>query len=312
MKVLIVDDNPDSVDCIAHIIADFPDTIIKAYNGEEAIEITKKEAPYLILLDIMMPKLNGFQVCKILSNDISTKSIPIIMISAKTEVHDIKKGLEAGAYDYIRKPFAPTELLARVISAARFKKSQDELLKTKQRLESMNEELAHLAITDSLTQVYNHTFLISTLKYELSRTERFAKSMAFLMIDIDLFKQVNDTYGHLIGDEVLKEIVTIIKAPIRAIDVLGRYGGEEFGLLLPETNEKGAVVLAEKIRKHVEEHKFSVSDGVQYVSISLTVSIGVAIYPDKEVTNVLTLIKKADDALYISKNEGRNKVYKIK
>jgi diguanylate cyclase (GGDEF)-like protein len=131
------------------------------------------------------------------------------------------------------------------------------------------------------------------------------------MIDIDLFKNINDTYGHLVGDEVLKEVVRITKAPIRSVDILGRYGGEEFGLILPETNEEGAMILAEKIRNNIENHIFTIKNDGEELKIKLTVSIGVAIFPDDDVTDVKSLIKSADDALYISKDKGRNRVYKL-
>jgi two-component system cell cycle response regulator len=132
--------------------------------------------------------------------------------------------------------------------------------------------------------------------------------MAFLMIDIDHFKEINDNYGHLVGDDVLKEVVQIIQNPIRSIDILGRYGGEEFGLILPETDEDGAMVLAEKIRDNVEKHTFIAGDGI--IRLKLAISIGVSIYPNKNVKDVKTLVKNADDALYVSKKEGRNKVSK--
>ena len=306
MKILIVDDNEDSVECISHILQECNCDIQKAYNGKSAILMTKKYLPDLVLLDVMMPDINGFEVCRTLINDPSTTSIPIIMVTAKTGYKDLEKGLGAGAYDYVKKPFEPNELLARVMAALRYKKNHDELIEAKQSLEEVNERLAQLAITDSLTKIYNHTFLLNTLKFEFKRTQRFAKSLAFLMIDIDHFKDINDNYGHMIGDDVLKEVVQIIQNPIRAIDILGRYGGEEFGLILPETDEKGAMVLAEKIRENVEDHIFIAGEGT--VKLRLAISIGVSIYPYKNVKDVKSLVKNADDALYISKREGRNKV----
>jgi diguanylate cyclase (GGDEF)-like protein len=311
MKILIVDDNIDSVELIARILDDDATEIFKAYDGNGAINSAKIKHPDLILLDVMMPDIDGFKVCETLSKEPTTSSIPIIMVTAKTHLKDLEHGLQAGAYDYIKKPFEASELIARVRAALRFQKNQAELLEAKKRLEDMNEELAHLAITDSLTQIYNHTFLLNTLKFELERSERFSKDLAFLMIDIDFFKKINDTYGHLVGDEILQEVVRIIKSPIRSIDILGRYGGEEFGLVLPETNEDGAMTLAEKIRKKIEDNTFIVSDEDVEHNIKLTVSIGVAIYPDKNVHDVTTLIKHADDALYFSKSEGRNRIYKI-
>jgi diguanylate cyclase (GGDEF)-like protein len=312
MKILIVDDNPDSVEYISRILSEYDSKkILRAYDGKTAIKITMNKHPDLILLDVMMPDINGFKVCEILSAEPSTEMIPIIMVTAKTSLKDLETGLESGAFDYIRKPFESAELLARVRVALRFKRSQTELIDTKRRLESMNEELAQLAITDSLTQIYNHTFLLNTLKFEFNRSERFSEDMAFLMMDIDHFKSINDTYGHLVGDEILKEVVKIIKAQIRAIDILGRYGGEEFGLILPETDENGALILAEKIRKKIEKNNFLVKSGEDTVKVKITVSIGVSTYPDKNIKDIITLIKRADDALYISKDQGRNRIYKI-
>ncbi len=201
--------------------------------------------------------------------------------------------------------------MARVKAALKFKNSNDELIAAKQRLEEMNEELAKLAVTDSLTQIYNHTFLVNTLKFEMGRAGRFSKSMAFLMIDVDFFKKINDTYGHLIGDEVLKEVVHIIKGPIRAVDILGRYGGEEFGLILPETDANGAMILAEKIRTNVEKHAFRVTNGEIKVELQLTISIGVALFPGENVKDVSSIIRNADEALYMAKRDGRNKIYRF-
>jgi len=310
MKILIVDDNQDSVEYIFLILKDYASEIYKAYNGSSAIKIALNTLPDIILLDVMMPDIDGFKVCEILSADPTTATIPIIIITAKTEIKDLELGLDSGAYDYIKKPFQSAELKARVKAALRFKKSQESLLEAKRNLEAMNEELAQLAITDSLTQIYNHTFLLNTLKSEMTRTDRFSNKLAFLMIDVDFFKKINDTYGHLVGDEVLKGVVKMIKGPIRAVDILGRYGGEEFGLILPGTDETGAMTLAEKIRSNIDKQTFSIKSGDVTYDIKLTVSIGVSTYPETGVKDVKTLIKNADDALYVSKNSGRNKVYK--
>lgn len=312
MKILIVDDNQDSVEYVSRILEGHCEKIFKAYNGQSAISIAKEERPDLILLDLMLPDIDGFKVCEVLTNDPGMGAIPIIMVTARTDVKDLQKGFEMGAYDYLRKPFDTMELLSRVKAALKFSKNQSELIDAKKRLEDMNAELAKLAVTDSLTQTYNHTFLINSLKHEMDRAKRFSYNMAFLMLDIDHFKKINDTYGHLVGDEVLKEVVKITQTPIRSIDILGRYGGEEFGLILPETNEKGAMTLAEKIRKNIDECNFVIKSAGNSVKIKLTVSIGVAIYPDEDVNDVLSLIRCADRALYTSKDSGRNRVYKFK
>ena len=311
MNILIVDDNQDSVEYISRIIDKHCSEVFHAYNGENAIRIARQKHPDLILLDVMLPDLNGFEVCKFLKANPATDMIQIIMVTARTGIDDLQKGLSMGAYDYIKKPFESAELLARIKAAFKYKKNQTELIDAKRRLEDMNEELAHLAITDSLTQIYNHTFLLNTLKFEFTRSVRFSDSLAFLMIDIDWFKRVNDEHGHLIGDEVLKGVVSLIKTPVRSIDILGRYGGEEFGLILPKTDKEGAMVLAEKIRKTVEDHTFSLTSGDEIIKVKLTISIGVATFPDETINDVVSLVKAADDALYSSKNSGRNKVSTI-
>lgn len=289
-KVLVIDDNLQNIRLLKEILEDEDFLVYTSDSGLAILEIVTNLNPDLILLDIMMPVVDGYEVCKVLKGNSLTQDIPIIMITAKTEGEDVKKALDLGAFDYIKKPVDEVEVVARVQSALRYKQQQD--------------KLKEIASRDGLTGAYNHALLIELFQKELAKQERSGGNIAFIMLDIDYFKKVNDTYGHLAGDVVLKELTQIITRNVRSSDIIGRYGGEEFGIVLTDMQLDTVYQLCERIRQSIEGNVFTI--GTE--SLNITVSMGVYFKTAGDSINIGEMIKKADEALYKAKHTGRNKV----
>jgi diguanylate cyclase (GGDEF)-like protein len=255
-KILVVDDVPVNVQLLTTYLASVGYDVFTARDGQEALDRVPVVQPDLILLDVMMPKLNGFEVCERLKSDSATKIIPVIMVTALNEIEDKIKATESGADDFVSKPFNKLELLTRVKSLLRIKQLHDELRAKVKELEQARERLRQLAITDGLTGLYNHRYLKEHLEQELLRANRHQLHASVVMLDIDHFKKFNDTYGHPAGDAILRTIAKLLKENIRKIDLAARYGGEEFCLVLVETNKAAAAIAAEKVRRIVEAHHF--------------------------------------------------------
>ncbi len=280
--------------------------MISAKDGQEAIRSVEQQRPDLILLDVMMPKLDGFEVCKIIKSDPKNKFIPVIMVTALNELQDKIKGMDAGADDFLSKPFNKLELLARVRSMLRIKYLHDELCQKVIELQKAKEELRQLAITDGLTGLYNYRYFKEQLVQEINRAVRHKLNVSLVMIDIDHFKHYNDTNGHPAGDLVLKQIGELLRDNIRSIDVAARYGGEEFCLVLIETNKEQAKVVAEKIRTLVAHQEFEFEN--RQPTGKITISTGVATFPDDS-EELDALIHLADERLYMAKQAGRNTIF---
>lgn len=289
-KVLVVDDNYLNIRLLTNILEDENFKVFSTDNGLSVLEIASRVKPDIILLDIMMPGLDGFEVCKLLKDDSEVKDIPVIMVTAKTDGIDIKKSLELGAFDYVKKPIDEIEIVARIRSALRLKQQHD--------------KLRELAVKDYLTGLYNHALLIELLDKELAKQQRLNGSISFAMIDIDYFKEINDTYGHVVGNIVLKEVSNILINSVRRGDIVARYGGEEFGIVIPEVDKEGAFQLCERIRRNMEEYDFDIGSEI----IKLTVSIGVFFKDKEEIITGSEIIEKADEELYNAKRNGRNRV----
>ncbi len=303
-RILVVDDHPDNVEIIDARLSSRGYNIETASNGEEALEMVRANPPHLILLDVMMPLMDGFEVSRRIKRDESLPYIPIILVTARGETEDKVEGLDAGADDYLTKPINFPELEARVRSMLRIKKLQDELDGKNRELAEANEQLKQLSITDGLTGLFNHRHVHELLHEEHQRSKRTGDHMAVVMLDLDRFKQLNDTYGHPTGDIVLKETARILREGAREIDMIGRYGGEEFIAILPDADEEAAMLFAERVRKEVADHHFRDGD----TEIQMTVSAGVASARGAELAQPDELIKRADLALYEAKGSGRNRV----
>ena len=289
-KILIVDDNNLNIRLLTDILKDENFTVFSADNGLPVLEMTRRIQPDVILLDIMMPGLDGFEVCKLLKSDQEVKDIPVIMVTAKTEGSDIKNALELGAFDYIKKPIDEIEVIARVQSALRLKEHQD--------------KLKELAMKDGLTGLYNHGLLMELFEKELAKQQRINGNISFAMVDIDYFKEINDTYGHMAGNIILKELSNILINSVRKGDIVARYGGEEFSIVLPQTDKLSAFQLCDRIRKKIEYFNFNIGNE----TIKATVSIGLFFKDSKDIITGMEIMKKADEELYKAKNNGRNRV----
>ncbi len=290
--ILLVDDNPKNLQVLGSLLEGTYKTAV-AENGAEALEFVKKRFPDLILLDILMPEIDGFEVCERLKALPETRDIPIIFLSAKTETQDIVKGFEVGGVDYITKPFHAPELLVRVHTHIELR--QKTLI------------LQSIADRDGLTMIPNRRRFDEFLDLEWRRCLREQTTLAFIMIDIDWFKRYNDLYGHLQGDECLKQIAqTIGKTVRRPTDFAARFGGEEFAVVLGNTGVQQAMMIAENIRTAIEG--LQIPHNASEISHVVTISLGVAtVIPDAH-TSPEDLINAADERLYEAKNAGRNQV----
>lgn len=291
MNVMIVDDTRPNVLVLQRALNNIGYNISVAFDGEMALDLIPKVKPDLILLDVMMPGMNGFDVCKLLKKDATVKDIPVIFITAMGMPKDILTGFEAGAVDYITKPFNLQEVCVRI--------------KTHLTLSAAIKKLIQDSETDSLTGLFNRRTLMKKIENEAMRFKRNQKSFSLLFADIDFFKKINDTYGHAAGDEVLINISNILNTEKREVDQVARWGGEEFLILLPETNLEGAVLHGNKIRELISA-KPIIHEGQE---IHITMSFGVSEY--SEDANIEKTIDQADQRLYLAKNSGRNKVVSI-
>ena len=285
-KILIVDDTSTNIDILLELIGKKYEILV-ALDGTSALEILDKERIDLVLLDIMMPEMDGFEVCQHIRDNKKTKEIPIIFITAKSDEKTIEEAYAIGGSDYITKPFKPLELLARI--------------KTQLKLRTLIENLEYIASYDAMTGIYNRRkfFEIAVEIFDTSKENLFA-----IMIDIDKFKNVNDTYGHPVGDLVIKNIATCIKGNLCKESVFGRVGGEEFAILCHKENQKEVKEKIELLRTQVELCETFTEDGTL---VKCTISEGIAM-ANPQTKSLDALLKIADEALYTAKGDGRNKV----
>jgi two-component system, cell cycle response regulator len=269
--------------------------VVEAVDGEDALRSVSRTRPDLILLDVEMPNLDGHGMLAKLREDPSTDDIPVVFLTARSSTEDVVEGLRLGAHDYLRKPFEPAELLARVTAALRVKALQDEL---RQR----NDELTAMSRTDALTGLPNRRALAGYLEEVCSLARRVGKQAALLMVDVDHFKQVNDTHGHDAGDDVLQEVARRLKSVCRTEDMAGRWGGEEFLVIAPMTGIEGAAALGERVRAAIAASPIHVDE--TGADLAVTASIGATAGVD----DGDALLRIADAALYEAKRSGRDRV----
>ena len=306
MKILLVDDTLTDRLVMKAYLMDSGHDVLLANNGAEAIELYKEGKPDLILMDVNMPVMDGLQAATEIRND-ESDWIPIVFLSGRIEPEDIIDGIEAGGDDYLAKPVSQKVLGAKLKAMQRIAEMRQKLIKVSSELESANEELKLLVNLDGLTGLANRRNLDRVLKVDMTRSSRYSHPLAVLLIDIDYFKPFNDGYGHIEGDEVLKQISRALSSCCkRGTDLVARYGGEEFAVLLPDTKPDNARIMAEKLRQAVEDlkmpHKYSA------VSNYCTVSIGVFSKIVERTDTAEELLQRADSGLYQSKEAGRNRV----
>lgn len=296
--ILVVEDDQAIAQMIKLILGKHGHDLRHVMNGEEALEALSGWLPDLLISDVMMPGLDGFALIKQLKAQPETADLPIIFVTALSQVEQISQGLNLGAVDYLPKPFRAMELEARVNAALRLKFLQDDLKRA-------NHELTELTLVDSLTGLKNHRFVTEYLSQNLLHSARYGEPLSVLMVDIDYFKRVNDSYGHVpAGNEVLQELANVLRAQTRQSDVVCRFGGEEFLIICTNTPRSSVVTLAERIRVAVSIARFPHLAETE----NLTVSIGAATYEPKRDRDANAILSRVDSALYEAKNEGRNRV----
>lgn len=282
--ILIVDDVPEMARMVQVLLEHSGFSTIVACSGLEALELLNHRSVDLVLLDIMMPGFDGYEVLKVMKEEERFRHLPVILLTAKDMVRDKVEGLKLGADDYITKPFNNEELLARI--------------RVQLRIQQIRRKLTQEAITDELTGLYNHRHFYRVLQSEVNRATRYRRHLSLIMLDIDRFKHYNDQWGHLAGDEALRELAEVLRKNARDVDVVARYGGEEFTIILPETSLEQAGIQAERVRSAVERYPFQGR---------LTVSLGVATFVEG-MEKAEELVQEADRALYRAKAGGRNRV----
>lgn len=299
--ILVADDEPVNLALIKRRLEWEDYRVETAEDGGQAVEAARRLLPDLVILDVMMPVLDGLGACRLLKDDPATRDIPVIFLSALDDTDTKVNGLSIGANDYISKPFRVEELLARVAVAIRLKRERDRLREDAEELRRRAEAASEMSMTDALTGLLNRHGLQRALQRELAEARRYARPLSCLLLDVDFFKAVNDTHGHAAGDAALMQAARVLTESVRGSDVVCRYGGEEFLVLAPETDARGALSLADKVRLSVSARLFGDGERV----FPLTLSAGVAELRPGESGN--DMIARADEALYQAKQLGRNR-----
>jgi diguanylate cyclase (GGDEF)-like protein len=296
VRILVAEDDPVSRYLLEAFLVKWGYEVIVAADGVEAWQALQHDnAPQLALLDWMMPGMDGVEICRRVRKRAAEPYTYILLVTAKGQKQDILEGLEAGADDYLTKPFDPQELRARLRVGRRILELQEQLIQAR-------EELRAQATHDPLTGLWNRAAILETLQRELARAERQRTPVAIIMADVDHFKQINDAYGHLAGDAVLGEVSQRMRAAIRSYDAIGRYGGEEFLIVTSGCDVTIALKLAERVRSCVSREPINIAGG----TFPATLSLGVA--ASSEAGDADQLVRAADAALYRAKNSGRNRV----
>ncbi len=298
MKVLVADDDAINRRMLQQILTLWGYEVVLARDGTEAWNILRQDdAPKLAILDWMMPGMNGLDICREVRKRSGVSYIYILVLTANLEKTDIVTGMDAGADDYLTKPFDANELRVRLLAGQRILDLEQQLLEARN---AMEYQAAH----DSLTGLWNRKAILENLDGELIRSQRKGTPLAVLMADIDHFKEVNDAFGHLAGDTVLREVSQRLQSNLRPYDGLGRYGGEEFLLVASDAGVAAALDLAERLRASIASGAMKTEEG----SAIVTLSVGVAVSGKSAIVNADVLLHAADVALYRAKRGGRNRV----
>lgn len=291
-RLLVVDDQPTNIQVLYRVFAD-DCQVFMATSGEQALHTAREEAPDVILLDVMMPDMDGYEVCRQLKQDSATRDIPILFVTAHHEAQEEARGLACGAVDFITKPIHPAVVRARV--------------HTHLTLQRQTEVLKRLVFIDALTHAFNRRYFDERLAEEWGRAQRTGRPLGLILIDVDYFKQFNDVNGHQRGDDALRQVAQALKGTIlRPGDVVCRYGGEEFACLLPDTDLDGALQVAQRMKLAVRD--LAIGHPASAVAEVLTISAGVAVRTPTSGGDAAALLALADAQLYRAKAEGRARV----
>ncbi len=298
MRILIADDDPVARCRLEDCLQEWGYQVVAAADGAEAIQLLQApDAPQLALLDWMMPGLDGQQVCWEMRRGGRDRYVYLILVTAKARTDEIVAAFEAGVDDYLRKPVDLLELRARLLAGQRIVQLQDDLI-------AAREAMRHQATHDALTGVWNRRAILDSLERELQRGKREGRLVCVIMADLDHFKRVNDTLGHQDGDAVLQEAVRRLEHDMRPYDLIGRYGGEEFVIVVPVASEDDAVHFADRLRVRIASEAFIAAG----TALAVTVSLGVAHTGMANLAGSAELLHAADAALYKAKAGGRNRV----
>jgi len=297
-NILVVDDTPANLRLLVGLLKKQGYTVRPAPTGKHALAVARTEEIDLILLDIMMPEMDGYEICRHLKAQDATHDIPILFLSALDAPFDKVKAFELGGVDYITKPFQAEEVLARVSTHLTIRHLQKEL-------ETRNQELARLANRDGLTQLANRRYFDAYLQQEWRRLAREQQPLSLIFLDIDYFKDYNDYYGHQAGDDCLKQVAHVFEqAARRPADLAARYGGEEFVILLPNTNQQGVEQVAQRVQDTLWQ--LHLPHARSTVSSSVTCSMGIVCTIPDQTVSADTCVAIADEAVYRAKAQGRN------
>ncbi|MGB9836786.1 MAG: GGDEF domain-containing response regulator [Candidatus Saccharicenans sp.] len=297
-SILIAEDDPLARRMLDKRLQEWGFKVLKAEDGKKALEILRQPEVRIAILDWMMPGLEGPEICQKLRHLKKPKYTYVILITARDTSYDIIQGLEAGADDYMAKPINFLELRARLQAALRILDLEDHLIKTQKKL-------LKLATVDSLTGAWNRRTILNFIKEELERYRRENKPLGLLMVDLDNFKTINDTFGHQAGDAVLKNIVRMLKKNLRPYDKIGRYGGDELLIILPNSNIFNTGIIASRLLEYIRKSKI---DFRHKATLSATLSMGGVSTDSLAEPNLEKLIRTADRALYLAKKLGRDRV----
>jgi two-component system, cell cycle response regulator len=298
-RILLVDDEPTQRLIMARLLKRAGYQVETAGNGKEALEKIAAGDFQLMITDWEMPEMDGIALCRALRATPGKGYIYTILLTARDAIEHVVTGLQSGADDYLTKPVIEPELMARLNTGRR-------IVTLERSLRTANDENRRLSITDPLTGAYNRRYLMEQLPREIDRASRYGRHLATVMCDVDHFKKINDTQGHLIGDDVLKWFVAQVQSSVRNVDWVARYGGEEFVIVLPETNVTSAAIAAEHVRAQLAGTTFAAPTG----KLSVTASFGVSGWAGSvpQAATLDALMARADEGVYASKSAGRNRV----
>jgi len=306
MKVLIVDDSPTIRTALRGLVEKMGHSVIEVEDGSEALQSYRRDRPDLVLIDVMMPVMDGYEAARQMREIRPDEWVPIIFLSSKEADQDLDRAIEAGGDDYLVKPVSFVVLNAKIRALQRIESTRVKLLETSRELAAANRELENLSRQDSLTGIANRRYFDSYLLSEIRRASRDREPLSLILADVDNFKAFNDCYGHQAGDDCLRHVATALKSVgKRPADLAARYGGEEFAMVLPGTTVEGAVDVAKSLVRVIEG--MSIPHARSGVSNTVSLSQGIASMIPVHETKPESIIELADQALYQAKQQGRNR-----